>query len=52
MKIERCWDTGRWANAARVARWLASGVSMMMAVHYLQSLDVPWLAARSILLGV
>jgi hypothetical protein len=49
--LEAMWNLGAWVEAARVARWLAAGVSVFMAAHYLASLGVPLGMARAILLG-
>lgn len=52
MSIELFWNVAALAEAARIARWIAAGVSLFMAAHYLASLDVPFAMARRILLGV
>lgn len=45
------WNISPWNEAASIAIWIARGLSLFMAAHYLAALKVPMLIARQILLG-
>jgi len=49
--VEQLWNISPWNDAALIARWILTGVSLFMAAHYLASLNVPQVIARQILLG-